>query len=67
MGSTLPNHPEVLKGLSYGNVMLGSMPDGFAALGLPLGRYLPFNSDEIEFVTTPLNLPPYLPIILKQD
>jgi RHS repeat-associated protein len=53
------------KARSYANVMLGSMPDGFAALGLPLGRYLPYNPDEVEFVDTPLNLPPYLPIILK--
>jgi hypothetical protein len=50
----------VAKGLSYANVMLGSMRDGFDALGISRGRYLPYNDEEKEFVD-PQNRREYSP------
>lgn len=54
------------RGLSYANTMLGTMPEAFEVLFGPgfMGKYLPYNHDEEEFVDRK-NRPPYLPIIIR--
>ena len=42
------------KTVSYANVMLASMSDGFDALGLSLGRFLRYTENEKEFVDASL-------------